>query len=286
MKRMLLLFSILAFSLAFWTSPATSNQATLTELEQQAVVRIIVNFLLSNSPFSKGNTPGTPPPDDGSTTPPVISGNELISTVDGIVISVAGPGGTQILVRTVSGDLLFNLTKINEAGDPLKADSAQWSCLRENSTGLIWELKTNNGSLHDQKDSFTWDPPGPAGNVRRSGFTADSGATCSGYVAGDSTTYCTTQSFLTRVNSQGLCGAQDWRIPTITELNKIISLNRAAPAMYATLFPRGTGKAIWSGSPVPKYPQFAWHIYVNDGYAHGAEQSGNLPVLLVRTAHP
>lgn len=284
MKSMTLFFSLLTLLLSTWASPARSGNHLSPEQEQQAM-RVITDFLLSTGSIPAGNSPVTPSPGNG-TLPPPISNNELISTVKGITISVAGPGSTQILVRTAEGNLLFNLTKIGAAGTPLKADATEWSCLRENNTGLVWEIKTNDGGLHNQNDSFAWYNTDTAANVGSSGFSDNSGATCTGYVAGNPATYCNTQAFVTRVNSQSLCGAQNWRMPTITELKKITSLNKSAPPLYATLFPQGPKNAVWSATPFPGYPKFAWHIYTNDGYAHGTDQSGNLPVLLVRQEHP
>lgn len=92
------------------------------------------------------------------------------------------------------------------------------------------------------------------------------------------------EAYISRVNSDGWCGYKDWRMSTIDELKGIISLNQASPDIYANLLPKGTEKAVWSGSPVANFSGFSWHIYLSDGYAHGNDQSGNLPVLLVRNA--
>lgn len=280
MKRMMLFFFLVVFLTFPMAIPTQAGNDVASQQNQHDVVLVIINFLLNNS-----SLPGTGHPAPG-TPGPIPPRTELISIVDGIEISVAGPKGREIQVRTTAGKLLFNLTKINSAGLALAANAAQWSCLRENSTGLIWEVKTRSPGLHRQNDTFTW-PDSPLKAVNRGALPAgNSGATCTGYVPGDPSTYCNTQAFIARVNRQQLCGAQGWRLPTTSELEAIIALNRAAPLLYATIFPNGTSKALWSGSPLHGFPKFAWHVYANDGYAHGTDKSGNLPLLLVRAAHP
>jgi hypothetical protein len=196
---------------------------------------------------------------------------------------VVVPPANQIVVRTPAGRS-FNLTKLNGSGEELAATAAEWSCLRDNSNGLVWEVKTGNGGLHNQEDSFSWYNTSLTDSSVGPGFADNSGASCEGYVAGDPSTYCNTQAFVQRVNTGGWCGQQDWRMPSIDELKTLVSLNEAAPGLYSSLFPKGTNRAVWSSSPVDSYPGFAWHIYLNDGYAHGNDESGNLPVLLVRNA--
>jgi hypothetical protein len=290
MKRIFLLFSLLVMYAAIWVTPARSNESTLTQPEQQAALRVIIDFLILNSRSISGDpssvlTPAVPGNGQGSNQ--VVTGSGIgTNGLNGIEITFAGPGGREILVRTTTGNLLFNLTKISPSGAELNAGSEQWSCLRDNLTGLVWEIKTTDGGLHDQEASFAWYNTDKATNGGINGFADNSGATCVGYIAGDPSTYCNTEAFVARVNTNGWCGYRNWRMPTIEELAKIVSLNKAAPTLYTGLFPRGTGKAVWSASPVPNYPGFAWHIYLNDGYAHGNDRSGNLPVLLVRSVQP
>ena len=284
MKRSYLFFFLLLVSVATWIHPVSGSGAEITEQQQRTVLNIINELLLFNpavlptdsgSPFGSGSGSGSQ-----GNNPDTQGFGDIAS---GIQITVGGPGGRQILVRTADG-LLFNLTKVSSSGTELGANSRQWACLKDNISGLIWEKKTNDGGLHDQHDSFVWYNTDSASNGGASGLVESSGSTCEGYVAGDPSTYCNTQAFVKRVNTVGYCGYHDWRMPTVEELGGIVSLNRVAPTFYRGFFPRGTGNAVWTASVVPRYPGFAWHIYLNDGYAHGIDRSGNLPVLLVHSA--
>jgi len=274
MKSIYLFFSLLMLFTTIRATPALSDEFVLTDQQLLAVREIVTEFLLlktKSSPSREG---------DQGTVSTAGYGDNSTNNLD---ITVLSSTPNEILVQTADG-LLFNLTKISPSGQELPADAEGWSCIRDNLSGLIWEMKTNNGDLHDQRDSFSW--YNTSNTIGKTGFADNSGATCSGYVAGDPSTYCNTQAYVARVNTNGWCGYQDWRMPTISELKGIISLNEASPDLYAGLFPKGTDKAVWSATSVTNYSGFAWHIYLSDGYAHGNDQSGNLPVLLVRNAQP
>jgi hypothetical protein len=49
--------------------------------------------------------------------------------------------------------------------------------------------------------------------------------TCYGYASGSSDSACNTQAFVNRVNTAGLCGASDWRLPNREELRSIVKMD-------------------------------------------------------------
>ena len=283
MKGIYLFLFLLQVSIATWMQPLSAHAEETTVQQRQTVLNIINELLLFNPAVLPTDSVSLTGSGSGSGTQGNNPGTQgLGGTVNGIQITIGGPGGRQILVRTADG-LLFNLTKVSSSGAELSADSRQWACLKDNVNGLIWEKKTSDGGLHDQHDSFVWYNTDPASNGGSPGFVKSSGSTCEGYVAGDPSTYCNTQAFVQRVNTVGYCGYRDWRMPTVEELGGIVSLNKVAPVFSQDILPRGTGNAVWTASVIPRYPGFAWHIYLNDGYAHGTDRSGNLPVLLVHS---
>ena len=48
----------------------------------------------------------------------------------------------------------FSFTKLDAAGLALSSSVSQWSCVKDNVTGLVWELKTDDGGLHDKDDTY------------------------------------------------------------------------------------------------------------------------------------
>lgn len=55
----------------------------------------------------------------------------------------------------------FSFTKLDANGNELLANATDWSCVKDNVTGLIWEVKQGgNGTvgdegLHDADDTYT-----------------------------------------------------------------------------------------------------------------------------------
>ena len=50
----------------------------------------------------------------------------------------------------------FSFTKLDRNGNPLPAAATSWSCVRDNVTGLTWEVKTNDGGIHDKDNTYWW----------------------------------------------------------------------------------------------------------------------------------
>ncbi|MEE9304355.1 MAG: DUF1566 domain-containing protein, partial [Thiotrichaceae bacterium] len=121
----------------------------------------------------------------------------------------------------------------------------QASCVKDNVTGLIWEVKTNDSGLHDKDDVYSWyNTLNTAENLNVPGFDRPSNTAiradvsnsnvngsddvCFGYDSSDpdnTAKLCNTQAFVARVNTAGLCGASDWRIPSREELRSLIKMD-------------------------------------------------------------
>ncbi|WP_446011601.1 Lcl domain-containing protein [Candidatus Electrothrix sp.] len=113
----------------------------------------------------------------------------------------------------------FSYTKLDSNGVPLANQNADyattpWACVKDNVTGLIWEVKTDDGGLHDKDDTYKWYNTNPATNGGADGYENNDGNTCYGYNSSDSSTFCNTEAYVNRVNAAGWCGGSDWRMPT------------------------------------------------------------------------
>jgi len=188
----------------------------------------------------------------------------------------------------------FNFTKLNANGVTLADQSVAyadtpWNCVKDNVTGLIWEIKTISG-LHNTNDSYTWYNPdaltngGSAGYQRRSDQTGveSDNPTCFNYANGTESTYCNTKAYVARVNAEAYCGATDWRMPSREELRSIVDYSRKNPAIDVDYFPN-TLSWVWSSSPSPYNSDFAWNVNFSNGYVNTYNKSNVRQVRLVRS---
>ena len=158
----------------------------------------------------------------------------------------------------------FDLTKLGAAGTPLaiqdgtwsdagsEAAGTQWSCVLDHVTGLWWEVKTNDGGLRDKDwlytsyDSDYNDGPDtgtyPPSEVGPDGVWAgpiDTGVGSYSDKCGNASGICTTEQYVEDVNTAGLCGKTDWRMPTF-ELLHLFSTrfrNTSDPEIVTPHFP-------------------------------------------------
>lgn len=180
----------------------------------------------------------------------------------------------------------FSFTKLAGNGTPLANQAVDyatppWACVQDNVTGLIWEVKTADGGLRDQNDSYYWYNTNPATNGGADGY-ADPGNTCEGYVSGQPATYCNTEAFVARVNAVGICGHSDWRMPTRKELQGIVSYDRVAPAIDTAYFLNTPAYSVWSGSPSAYYSDYAWVVSFYNGGSYYFDRNYKFRVRLVR----
>jgi hypothetical protein len=116
------------------------------------------------------------------------------------------------LDKSGQGKRGFDFTKFDANGDELANDSLVFSCIRDNMTGLIWEVKqapTNPrfGSLRGAENYYSYDESAPG---------TDSCPNAEG---------CGVDSYVEQVNELAFCGGANWRIPTFMELMSIMDYN-------------------------------------------------------------
>jgi hypothetical protein len=170
-------------------------------------------------------------------------------------------------------------TKISNSGAVLPdtatlgSGANDWACTKDNKTGLTWEVKTNDGGLRDKDWGYSWYKP-IGDNGGNAGYTD---YTDTMYRAPNCSTKdnCNTDAFTNAVNTQGLCGKKDWRMPTKDELMKLIYCSDgkyktdgscinyksvSTPTINSTYFPNTVSNFYWSSSPSADYSSFAWHV--------------------------
>lgn len=149
--------------------------------------------------------------------------------------------------KTGAGLAAFDFTKLDEEGFPILDNSAsEFSCVKDNNTGLIWEVKqTNTGALppntqlRDTRNTYTWFLTNYPNGMRG----VDT-STCA------SNTYCDAQQYINEVNNDNYCGGRNWRLPTFTELMGVFNYGEVAGSNYVldpVYFPN-TANSTWTGT--------------------------------------
>ncbi|MFM7736560.1 MAG: DUF1566 domain-containing protein [Alphaproteobacteria bacterium] len=130
--------------------------------------------------------------------------------------------------------------------------------VRDVRTGLSWERKSDDGSIHDRDNTYTW------------------GQTVSPYAM----TGTAVQTFLATLNRSPCFGGYcDWRIPNRRELETLISLDADDPATVdefddgctpgcsVTVCNCTRSSTYWTSSSVWNFPDAAWVVDFNGGLA-------------------
>lgn len=172
--------------------------------------------------------------------------------------ALAAAGGLQ---KRGAGSAGFDFTKISAEGEPLPADAADWACVRDNHTGLLWELKspdpahprfTGHQYTWFQPDSLDGNP-GAAGNTR----------TCRNSLGGKR---CNAHEYVQMVRAAALCATGDWRLPTLLELQGIVDYGRHGPAIDAAYFPHTQDAAYLTATPYADNRNHIWAVSFGDGF--------------------
>ena len=141
-------------------------------------------------------------------------------------------------------DYLINppsYTKLDENGNDLPDSATEWIMVRDNVTGLIWEKKTDDGSIHDRDNQFDW--------------------------------YDALGVFISEVNGTSFGGHSDWRIPSIKELASITDLGKYNPATNTNFFCNTLSSDYWSSTTAAYNTDFAWYVDLDRGHVNYYDKS-------------
>lgn len=147
----------------------------------------------------------------------------------------------------------FSFTKLDSTGQPLaiqgnkwdengsEANGTQWSCVKDKVTGLVWEVKRDDGDLQDKDRVYYYNFP-QMNN-------------CVGPIEGQNATACDLPAYTKAINKLGLCGLSNWRVPAIGELQSIAHLALREPAIDKRFFPYAL---VWYGSQTVYDRYYYW----------------------------
>lgn len=173
------------------------------------------------------------------------------------------------LAKIGGGVAGFDFSKIAKNGQVLSVQNQTWQadgnealgtlwhCVKDNYTGLLWEVKSPiETNLHYSADTFSWYTP----DTTRNG--GDAGGVDKGFC---NQPPCDTQGFILRVNSEKLCGKTNWRLPSPGELLSIIDQSQINPPVDTNYFPNVSFNAHWTHQTHAQRSNAAWYVYFTAG---------------------
>ncbi|VAW39924.1 hypothetical protein MNBD_GAMMA01-855 [hydrothermal vent metagenome] len=168
----------------------------------------------------------------------------------------------------------FSFTKLDATGAPLIDQSADyattpWACVKDNVTGLVWEVKTSTAGIHHQDNTYQW-----------GGLTAIG----RDHPNRQGTYYDPSWNELVQGSiDDSLCGFDNWRVPTVAELSSIANKGTFNPSIDTNYFPNTVSTWFWSSSPIADNAFGTWTVYFYSGYDnyYGRDNYGR--VRLVRS---
>lgn len=162
----------------------------------------------------------------------------------------------------LNGHAGFSFVKVSATGEDLPRNATSWACVKDKVTGLMWEVKTQDGGAHDGSRTFT---------NYRDGRDGD------------------TSQFIRQTNLEALCGYTDWRLPQRVEMQSLVDYSVGYPeySIDANWFPNTVTQWQWTATPSSLNPTLSWGISLT----FGTVQIPYMPVfpataMLVRTAAP
>ena len=173
-------------------------------------------------------------------------------------------------------------TKLDASGNDLADSAVSWVMVRDNVTGLIWEVKENKdgvkdyGNPHDAYNTYTWYDSNPETNGGDAG------------TPGDGTD---TEDFLNALNSLNFGGFSDWRLPDREELRSVVDYGRYNPAIDTNYFPNTMSSDLlpmgdacyWSSTTHAYSTSSAWRVNFYRGAASSDWKSYSYYVRAIRS---
>ncbi|ETR65753.1 MAG: hypothetical protein OMM_13761, partial [Candidatus Magnetoglobus multicellularis str. Araruama] len=174
------------------------------------------------------------------------------------------------------GNYLINetsYTRLDIYGNDLPDDAQDFAMLRDNITGLIWEIKTAKDDLadysnvHDADNLYSWYDSNPQTSSEHSGSFNDGQ---------------NTEGVIKNLNQQKFGGFSDWRLPSHIELFSIVKASNNNPVIDKDLFQNMMSKFYWSASSDADDAGSAWGVDFGDGIDYSYKKYSSHYVRAVR----
>jgi len=177
------------------------------------------------------------------------------------------------LFMSISNIVIADFVKLSNEGYVLDFENSNWSCVLEQETSLVWEVKGEKEGLQYTMNTYNW-------------FDGDTGRKNNMYSKncywGEG---CNTQSYIDDINEAQLCTYSNWRLPTREELKTIINYYSDGDILIdLDFFPNTQMGTYWTSMTAKDNPLLAYEIPFFFGGSIVREKSIDTYIRLVRSA--
>ena len=142
----------------------------------------------------------------------------------------------------------FEFIKIDSTGKKLPFKAKQWACVKDKSSGLTWEKKTEQG-------------------LSNADFIG---------------TFHNNTAYINIINHQKLCGYDDWRLPELAELQALGRIRGTDSHLNTDFFPNAFDYWYWTGTPNKDNAEEMWLIRSEFGFIKTMGKNQKQHIRLVR----
>ncbi|GLS25126.1 DUF1566 domain-containing protein [Marinibactrum halimedae] len=121
-------------------------------------------------------------------------------------------------------------------GEPLANWSGPWACVEDQTTGLLWEVKTDAENIRHGDWTYSWYSNTASRGIPNQGDC---------YFERDR---CDTEDLIRRANKERWCGLDGWRLPSSKELMSLLnfSVKPGRPKITVEFFPHTQKANYWT----------------------------------------
>ena len=210
----------------------------------------------------------------------------------------------QVSVKAVSQSELIKLlgsthsdyTKLDARGNKLPSSARSWACVLDNRSGLIWEVKTDDGGARDKDNTYRWGGKGVSdvvlGDYQGNNKRAESNWN------GKGPRYNDWDELVGAANYEQLCGFSDWRVPDLYQLASLVrcrggryhNLDEGCdggyqkPTIDTEYFPNTQSSRYRSASPIVYWSDYARQLGFDDGADYYNYRKDKYHIRLVRSS--
>jgi PKD repeat protein len=168
-----------------------------------------------------------------------------------------------ILMALLTATVEAAYIKVNASGNALPDSATSWSCVYDNVNELLWEVKTDDGGIHDKDNTYRW------------------GGAAEQSLGGEN--YGDWDELVNGTNTETLCGQSNWGVPSIEQLRDLVARGQGSPTIDTDYFPNTKMAWFWSSSPNANHGSYAWGLsFYYGNYRNHNGRGGDRSVRLVR----